>query len=317
MKINLLWPKESIKDGWGGIVPMFDMIRYGLMELGYEVVVGQVAKANELNLCLWQGYIDENIVSNPDVLNKNNSALFQVEPLDSWLMSYNMIWVDKFDKLIPRSHFVEWSKGMNVWDYSVLNAKYLPDANKILQFDWAFQKELFNPCFDPHCKRGIFFYGTNGNRRSDLLNQLVPHVDVGFLNGYHGDELFEKISEYSFGISIGQLANLNYEVEGSNTVTGNSDNMLYRHERKVESLRMAESLHRGFFTLCELGADQRQNEYWSDFCVLSPLLNLLPNAIDLLSDDKYVHVQQEKVANFKEKTSMARTLERLLDETFA
>ena len=302
--------------GWGGLVPMLDMVRYGLMELGHEVEVGQVAKPNELNLCLWQGYIDKNVVSNPDVLNKNNSAIFQVEPLDSWLMDSNMIWLDKFDKLIPHDYFVEWSKDMNVWDYSVLNDKYLPEANKILHFDWAFQKELFNPCFDPNCKKGIFFYGSEANRRLDLLNQLVPHVDVGFLNHLHGDELFEKVSEYSFGLSIGKLPNLNYEIKGSNTVTGNPDNLLYRHERKVEGLRMAECLHRGFFTLCEMGADKKQNEYWSDFCVLSPLLNLLPNALVLLTDNNYVDVQQEKVANFKEKTSMARTLERLLDETF-
>ena len=79
---------------------------------------------------------------------------------------------------------------------------------------------------------------------------------------------------------------------------------------------MAEALHRGFFTLCERSDDIQQNVYWSNYAVVSPLLNLLPNAIDLLTDEKYVEVQQEKVTNFKEKTSMARTLERLLDETF-
>tara|TARA_R100000388_G_scaffold94768_1_gene83204 strand:+ start:4309 stop:5259 length:951 start_codon:yes stop_codon:yes gene_type:complete len=315
MKINLLLPKNLTKAGWGGIIPMWDLIEHGLLELGHEVEIRQEAKKDEINLCIWQAYIDKSMVSNPEVLNKKNSALFQVEPLDSWLFSYNQVWLDEFEKYIPHDHFFQWHKDMNIWDYSTLNAKYLPEANKILHFDWAFQKDLFKPCFNPKAKRGIFFYGTNGNRRTRLLNEMASHVDIGFLQ-YHGDSLFKKLSEYSFGISIGQLPNLNYEWEGKNIVTGNKDNMLYRHDRKLESLRMAESLHRGFFTLCEMGTDPAQNEYWSEFCVLSPLLNLIPNAIALLTDDKYVDIQQEKVANFKERTSMARTLERLLDETF-
>lgn len=217
---------------------------------------------------------------------------------------------------MPHDHFFKWSEDMNVWDYTGQNFKYLPQAKRKFTFDYGFVESLFQPCFKKEAEKGTFFYGTFSNRRKNLLKQLDQHIDVGFFTQLHGDQLFDLASDYSFALSIGNLPSLNYEMEGVNTITGKPDQLLFRLDRKIESLRMVECLHRGFFTLCELGSDNTQNKYWADFCVLSPLLNLLPNAIDLLTDEKYVDVQKEKVANFKERTSMARTLERLLDKTF-
>ena len=316
MKINLIVPRDFVKQGWGGVIPLYNLFEHGFKELGHTVSRTQTAKADEINIGMWQCLTDKKILTNPKVLNKTNSALLQVEPLDSWLMSYNQVWLQKFETFMSHDYFFKWSEAMNIWDYSGLNFKYLPEANKTLKFDYGFVESLFKPSFKGDAKGGMFFYGSFSNRRKNMLEQLYKHVDVGFFTRLHGDQLFELVSDYSFALSIGNLPVLNFEMDGVNTVTGHPDQLHFRHDRKIESLRMVECLHRGFFTLCELGDDQTQNEYWADFCVLSPLLNLLPNSIDLLTDNKFCDVQQEKVANFKERTSMASICEKLLDETF-
>jgi len=315
MKISLLHPEDLKQHGaYRGLGPALDLIECALKELGHEVERTDTANRDVLNLTFWQ-FITDLQLNNADVLNSKNSAVFQVENIDDCLVHRNEIlfklfdeteeelWCANFRLEKERPQWVRWSEKMNVWDYSNQNAPHFKSCNSYHLFDWGFQKDCFKPCWKEDASRGIAFYGGTSDRRSDLLNQLANHVEVGVIGKKWGDQLFKDVSDYSFILSIGNSPTTNFLKS-------------YRFNRIAESLRMAEALHRGFFTLCEKSYDIEQNVYWSDYAVVSPLLNLLPNAIDLLTDNKYVDVQKEKVTNFKEKTSMARTLERLLDETF-
>ena len=315
MKIRLLHPQPIHKENvYRGLAPGIELIYYGLKELGHEVERSDTADKGSINLTFWQ-FITDRQLGNAEFLNSKNSAVFQVEQMDVVLTYGKHIMYNLFDKMEEEAwcanhrlerenpQYVRWCTEMNVWDYSVLNKPHFEKAKSYTVFDWGFQKELFQPCWKKDATRGIAFYGGESERRNNLIKQLQNHVDVGRINAKWGDSLFKDVSEYSFILSIGKVAENNYFD-------------FTRFNRIAESLRMAEALHKGFFTLCEQSRDNQQNIYWSDCAVMSPLLNLLPNAIDLLTDDKYVDVQQEKVANFKERTSMARTLERLLDETF-
>ena len=315
MKIRLLHPQPIDSENvYRGLAPGLDLIYYGLKELGHEVERSDTADKGSINLTFWQ-FITDGKLANAEVLNGKNSAVFQVENIRGFLTYGKQIMYDLFDKMEEETwcanhrlerenpQWVRWCTDMNVWDYSVLNKPQFEKAKSYNVFDWGFQKELFKPYWKKDATRGIAFYGGESERRDNLIKQLQNHVDVGRIHAKWGDSLFKDVSDYSFILSIGTFAENHYWD-------------FTRMVRIAESLRMAEALHRGFFTLCEQSRDNQQNIYWSDCAVVSPLLNLLPNAIDLLTDDKYVDVQHEKVANFKERTSMARTLERLLDETF-
>lgn len=314
MKISLLHPDVEKQNAYRGLAPGLNLIECALKELGHEVERTDTANRNVVNLTFWQ-FITDGQLKNTEVLNRKNSAVFQVENVEGFLLWGNDIMLGLFDQMEEekwcanfrlereRPQWVRWSENMNVWDYSIQNAPHFKGCNSYHVFDWGFQKDCFKPYWKEDASRGIAFYGGASDRRSDLLKQLANHVDIGVIHAKWGDKLFEDVSDYSFILSIGSSPTTNV-LKAS------------RFNRIAESLRMAEALHRGFFTLCERSDDIQQNVYWSNYAVVSPLLNLLPNAIDLLTDEKYVEVQQEKVTNFKEKTSMARTLERLLDETF-
>lgn len=314
MKINLLTPKVAGESQYNGLLPGVELLKFGLLELGHEVVQTSKIDPNGLNIVFWQ-YAFHQAIDGFEDCNRKNTAWLQVENIDGFKLWGNDIMRDasfdfneqRFGELYFReresSQFARWSIGQNVWDYSALNAEHFKHCNSWHKFDWGYQKECERKIFNANAKRGLTLYGGSSPRRADLCAQLAECVDFQYFTSLWGDDLYKEIQNFSVVLSVGSTAPSTYMKTS-------------RFRRVMESLRIAEALHCGFPVLVEKATDIEQNVHWSEFAVVSPLLNLLPNAIDLLSNDKYVEVAKEKTTAFKEKTSMARTLERLLDETF-
>lgn len=314
MKINLLTPLNPNEQVYRGLNPGLDMIKYALIQLGHEVYTSSQIDPNGLNLVFWQ-FAFHKTIRGVEHCNKHNTAWIQVENIDGFKLWGNDIMMneswnlthEEFGRLYFRerdkTQFTRWGENQNVWDYSSCNAKHFKDCHSWHKFEWGYQKECERKVFNADASRGLTLYGGSSPRRKDLCIQLAQCVDFEYFTGVWGDGLYEKIKNFSVVLSIGSTAPSTH-MKAS------------RFERVMESLRIAEALHCGFPVLVEKATDIEQNVHWSEFAVVSPLLNLLPNAIDLLSNEKYVEVAKEKTTAFKEKTSMARTLERLLDETF-
>ena len=79
MKIKLLHPQPIHKENvYRGLAPGLDLIYYGLKQLGHDVERSDTADKGSINLTFWQ-FITDRQLSNPEVLNGKNSAVFQVE----------------------------------------------------------------------------------------------------------------------------------------------------------------------------------------------------------------------------------------------
>lgn len=315
MKVNLLLPEKwNEKNVFKGLTPAIKLIESSLVDLGHEVNETNRVNANRLNLVFWQSVTNGHI-EDVHLLNNQNSAWLQVENIDGFKQwSYQMMhdlfkqtdketWLKGYSKEYECSQFCRWSENQNVWDYSSLNSKHFKGLPKSYHvFDWAYHKDLDKKVFDDKAKRGIAFYGAYSERRLEFGRQLNDMVDIELISQKWGDDLDEVLKDFSVILSLGS--------------SGKNYFKAIEFKRILESLRVAESVHKGFPVLVEESDDPQQNEYWSQFAVVKPLLHIPHTAIKMLSDDNYKHLAEEKYTAFKEKTSMTRTLERLLDETF-
>ena len=315
MKINFLLP-----NGWEenqvfkGLSPAINLIEYSLVDLGHEVHKTNRASSSKINLVFWQ-FVMNGYIEDVHLLNAKNSAWFQVENIDgfkqwSYQMMYDLFkktdnetWLRGYKKEYESSQFCKWSENQNVWDYSSLNSKHFKGLPKSYHvFDWAYHECLDKKVFDPNAKRGIAFYGAYSERRKEFGSQLSDMVDIDLISQKWGDDLDAILKDFSVVLSVGS--------------SGKNSFKAIEFKRIIESLRIAESVHKGFPVLVEEGDDPQQNDYWSEFAVVKPLLHLPHTAIKMLSDENYKDLAQEKYTAFKEKTSMKSTLHRLLDETF-
>tara|TARA_R110000803_G_scaffold145554_1_gene211367 strand:+ start:395 stop:1345 length:951 start_codon:yes stop_codon:yes gene_type:complete len=316
MKINFLvpanWQNNSV---FKGLAPAITLFEHSLKLNGHELFYTNKADSSKINLVLWQ-FVTNGYIHNVQVLNSKNSAWIQVENIDGfkqWSIQMmfdlfpktsNENWVEGFNREYEKSKFVSWSENQNVWDYSSVNFNHFKGLPKSFHvFDWGYSEALDKRVFNEKASRGIAFYGAHSQRREDFGGQLSEMVDIDLISGRWGKELDEILSDFSVILSIGSSH-------------PNSFKSL-KFRRILESLRVAESVHKGFPVLVEKSQDPQQNDYWNEFAVVKPLLHIPHTAIALLTDDKYIEVAKEKYTSFKEKTSMARTLERLLDETFS
>jgi len=163
-----------------------DLLRYGLEDLGYEVIFGEGLRRDHLNIIL--GYQFLYGQKSPSEYKCIVYQLEQLSELEGWPL-------ENLETLT--------SPSCVVWDNSERNIDFLAerDIRAVLK-PLGFHQKMCRIKYGQNKDVDILFYGSKNERRMKILNELEQKFNVKILCGIYGHERDEWIARSKIVLSI-------------------------------------------------------------------------------------------------------------------
>lgn len=163
-----------------------DLLRYGLEDLGYEVIFGEGLQRDHLNIILGYQFLYGQKISS-----EYKCIVYQLEELselEGWPLK-------NLETLM--------SPSCVVWDFSERNIDFLAERGiRAVLKPLGFHQKMFRIKYRQNKDVDILFYGSKNERRMKILKELERKFNVEILCGIYGHERDEWIARSKIVLSI-------------------------------------------------------------------------------------------------------------------